>query len=67
MKSDKLHRIPGGFSLPSWLLRDVDATQVCSLSIETLIIVGGNQNASPNGCCVVILENIELCWFTVVN
>lgn len=42
MKSDKLHRIPGGFSLPSWLLRDVDATQVCSLSIETLII-GWNQ------------------------
>lgn len=23
--------------------------------------------SSPNGCCVVFEENIELCWFVVVK
>lgn len=55
MKSDKLHRIPGGFSLPSWLLRDVDATQVCSLSIETLII-GWNQKLPLMGVVWFLLN-----------
>lgn len=57
LKSDKLHRIPGGFSLITWLLRDVDATQVSSLSVETLIIFDMNQNASP--------PLMGLCWLFI--